>query len=69
MDSTEEALLFWIVVIVICLLLAKKIRTFWCWYYRTTAILDKLDEIERKLKVITIQINQLEEKGQKSPEE
>jgi hypothetical protein len=68
MNSTEEALLFWIVVIVICILLAKKIRTFWCWYYRTTAILDKLDEIERKLKVITIQINQLEEKEKQAPD-
>ena len=57
--SDEEALVFWIVAIVICLLLAKKIRSFWCWYYRTSAILDKLDEIERKLKVLNIQINQL----------
>lgn len=65
MDDDVLCLLL-IVVLILGIVLFQKIRSFWCWYYRTTAILDKLDEIERKLKVLNIQINQLEKTEQQS---
>ena len=59
----DVLLLLLIAVLILCVLLFQKIRKFWCWYYKTAAILDKLDEIDRKLKFITAQINQMDQKS------
>lgn len=59
----DVLLLLLIAVLILCVFLFRKIRKFWCWYYKTAAILDKLDEIDRKLKFITAQINQMDQKS------
>ena len=43
-------IMIWVLVyIIIGLVVFFLIREVWCWYYKTNEILEKLDEINRKL--------------------
>ena len=43
-------IMIWVLVyIIVGLVIFFLIREVWCWYYKTNEILEKLDEINRKL--------------------
>ena len=55
---TDPNNLFWIFIVVVAVFLV--IREFWCWYFKSNNVLDRIKVIDIRLDTLTIQLQSLE---------
>ena len=55
---TDPNNLFWIFIAVVVIFLV--IREFWCWYFKSNNVLDKIKIIDIRLDTLTVQLQSLE---------